>query len=135
MPSIDLAYMVRVLVDLCAIPSPTGLAAEAVEFVARELEALDVPYRYTRKGALVATLRGGAAPVRTLAAHVDTLGAMVKEIKSSGRLKLTQVGSYPWAAIEGETCLVHTVGGRRVSVTIVNVKASHHVHGTEQDKA
>ena len=31
--------------------------------------------------------------------------------------------------------MVHTSGGRRISGTIVNIKASHHVHGTEQDKA
>jgi putative aminopeptidase FrvX len=134
-PSIDVEYMTRLTAELCAIPSPTGLAAEAVAYVARELDALDVPYRYTRKGALVATLQGGAAPVRTLAAHVDTLGAMVKEIKANGRLLMTQVGSFPWAAIEGETCVVHTSDGTRVTGTIVNVKASHHVHGTEQDKA
>lgn len=135
MPPIDVDYMTRLTAELCAIASPTGLAAEAITYVARELDALSIPYRYTRKGALVATLEGADAPVRTLAAHVDTLGAMVKEIKASGRLVMTQVGSFPWAAIEGETCLVHTSDGQRVSGTIVNVKASHHVHGTEQDKA
>ncbi len=132
---IDVDYMTRITAELCAIPSPTGLAAEAVAYVARELDALRVPYRYTRKGALVATLEGGDAPARTLAAHVDTLGAMVKEIKPNGRLVMTQLGSYPWAAIEGETCVAHTGDGKRITGTIVNVKASHHVHGVEQDKA
>ena len=135
LPPIDVDYMTRITTELCAIPSPTGLAAEAIAYVARAFDTLGVPYRYTRKGALVATLEGGDAPVRTLAAHVDTLGAMVKEIKPNGRLSLTQVGSYPWAAIEGETCVVHTNGGARVTGTVVNVKASHHVHGAEQDKA
>src|SRR5690348_8392437 len=119
--------MTRLTAELCAIASPTGLAAEAIAYVAHELDALGIPYRYTRKGALVATLEGAGAPVRTLAVHVDTLGAMVKEIKTSGRLVMTQVGSFPWAAIEGETCVVHTSDGRRVTGTIVNVKASHHV--------
>lgn len=136
MPAVDVPYIVRVLVDLCNIPSPTGMADEAIAYVAHACEELGLPYHYTRKGALVATLEGGDGPVRTLSAHVDTLGAMVKEIKKdTGRLKLTQLGSYPWAAIEGETCVVHASGGARVSGTIVNVKASHHVHGREQDKA
>jgi len=134
-PPVDVDYVTRLTAELCAIPSPTGLAAEAVAYVARELDALGVPYVYTRKGALVATLEGASAPVRTLSAHVDTLGAMVKWIKPSGRLTMTQVGSFPWAAIEGETCVVHTNGGTRITGTIVNVKASHHVHGAEQDKA
>ena len=45
------------------------------------------PVRRTVKGALVATLPGGEVESagRTLSAHVDTLGAMVKEIKDDGR--------------------------------------------------
>ena len=133
MPSVNVPYITRVLVDLCAIPSPTGMTGDAVRYVAQELEAIGLLGRFTRKGALVATLPGGEAPVRGLAAHVDTLGAMVKEIKPTGRLKMTQVGGYPWSAIEGETCVVHCSTGRRVTGTIVNVRASHHVYGTAQD--
>lgn len=137
-PPVNVPYITRLLVDLCSISSPSGLTGDAIAYVAHELDTLHVPYTYTRKGALVATLaapHAGDRPARTLAAHVDTLGAMVKEIKETGRLKLTQIGGYPWAAIEGETCVVHTNGGRRITGTICNVKASHHVHGTEQDRA
>jgi putative aminopeptidase FrvX len=131
---IDDAYLTRLTLELCAIPSPTGMAAEAVRYVAGELDTLGVSYRYTRKGALIATIPGGDGPVRTLLAHVDTLGGMVKEIKETGRLSLTQLGSFPWAAIEGTPCLVHTNAGRRLPGTIVNVVASHHVHGLKQDR-
>ena len=64
---------------------------------------LGLETRRTVKGALVATLEGQSqsAP-RAITAHVDTLGAMVKEIKANGRLALTQIGGYPWNAIEGE---------------------------------
>ena len=69
---------------------------------------------------------------RTLSAHVDTLGAMVKEIKDDGRLKLTRIGGYDWATIEGEYCTVHAAGGtREVTGTIVTTKASAHVLGAE----
>ncbi len=64
-----------------------------------------------------------------LSAHVDTLGAMVKEIKSNGRLKLTMIGGYDWSTIEGEFCLVHRADGNPVSGTIVTTKSSYHVHG------
>jgi aminopeptidase len=66
---------------------------------------------------------------RLLSAHVDTLGAMVKEIKPSGRLKLTVIGGYDWSTIEGEFCLVHRADGNPVSGTIVTTKSSYHVHG------
>ena len=48
-----------------------------------------------------------------LSAHVDTLGAMVKEIKSNGRLKLTMIGGYDWSTIEGAV-LPCPPGGRGI---------------------
>ena len=99
----------------------------------------------TRKGALVVTLRGDpstelrqAQPggpegdgARAVTAHVDTLGAMVKEIKSNGRLKLTRIGGFPWNTIEGEGCTVFTRSGRQVRGSILLTKASSHVFGQE----
>lgn len=130
-PALDQDYLVQRLVELLRIPSPTGFAAEAVAYMARHFADLGVETRETRKGALVALLPGSdpAAPPRALAAHVDTLGAMVKEIKGNGRLKLTKIGGYPWFTVSGEYCTVHTLDGRRYTGTVVPVKASVHVHG------
>lgn len=128
----DRDRIVRELVDLLAVPSPTGFAHGAIEHVATRVELLGVPTRLTRKGALLWTLAGsGTAGPRALAAHVDTLGAMVKEVLPSGRLRLTAVGGYDWATVEGEHCLVHTAAGRAVTGTVVNVKQSLHVFGNE----
>lgn len=128
----DRDRILRELVDLLAVPSPTGFADRAVEHVAARVELLGVPTRRTRKGALLWTLPGsGTAGPRALAAHVDTLGAMVKEVLPSGRLRLAQVGGYDWATVEGEHCLVHTAAGRAVPGTVVNVKQSLHVFGNE----
>ncbi|MCC7023846.1 MAG: M42 family metallopeptidase [Thermomicrobiales bacterium] len=119
---------------LCQIPSPTGYTRAAIDHVAAELERIGVSARRTVKGALVATLPGGQprAGGRTLSAHVDTLGAMVKEIKKEGRLRLTRIGGYDWSTIEGEYCVVHTADGRAVTGTILSTKASAHVFGQEQ---
>ncbi|HEY8287276.1 MAG TPA: M42 family metallopeptidase [Chloroflexota bacterium] len=129
-PAIDLEYIERILHELCRIPSPTGFTEAAIGFVEREFESLGVASRRTVKGALVATLPG-ALPggARTLAAHVDTLGAMVAHIQEKGRLRLTQLGSYPWNAIEGEYCTVHASGGQEYTGTIMVSAASAHVHG------
>lgn len=134
LPAVDGEYMLQQTAALCRIPSPTGFTHTAIEHVAAELERLGVPTRRTVKGALVATLPGGNPELggRTLSAHVDTLGAMVKEIKEDGRLKLTRVGGYVWATIEGEYCTVHAHGGTtEVSGTILTTKASAHVHGSD----
>ena len=134
LPAVDGNYMLEQTAALCRIPSPSGFTLRAIDFVAKELEHLGVPATHTVKGALVATLPGGDPQRggRTLSAHVDTLGAMVKEIKDDGRLKLTRVGVYDWATIEGEYCTVHAAGGsREITGTIVTTKASAHVHGAQ----
>jgi putative aminopeptidase FrvX len=68
----------------------------------------------TRKGAVVVTLpgRAGDAP-RAVTAHVDTLGAIVKEIKASGRLVFDRIGGYPYFAVNGEHCWVKTGSYRK----------------------
>ena len=108
LPAIDLAYQVEVLVDLLNIPSPTGFAHMAVDFVEKELRNYpELTITHTRKGALVATFPGEKADSpRAMTAHLDTLGAMIKEVKSNGRLKLTKIGGYAWNTVEGEGCTV-----------------------------
>jgi putative aminopeptidase FrvX len=133
LPVVDGDYMLEQTATLCQIPSPTGFTRMAVDHVATELQRLGIASRRTVKGALVAELPGGArdAGARTLSAHVDTLGAMVKEIKDDGRLKLTRIGGYDWATIEGEYCTVHTAEGNGVTGTILTNKASGHIFGDE----
>ncbi len=63
-----------------------------------------------------------------LTAHVDTLGAMVKEIKSSGRLKIDLIGGYDWQAIEGEYCEIQTAYGKTYTGTILMHQQSVHVY-------
>ncbi|HVA91510.1 MAG TPA: M42 family metallopeptidase [Chloroflexota bacterium] len=134
-PAIDMEYIEQALCELCRIPSPTGFTDAAIAFVERELAGLGLASRRTVKGALVATLPGDhAGGARTLAAHVDTLGAMVAHIRENGRLRLTQIGSYPWNAIEGEYCVVHSAGGQEYSGTIMVSAASAHVHGSGTGK-
>jgi putative aminopeptidase FrvX len=130
-PEIDLDAIVRDTVELCRIPSPTGFTDEAMGWVEERLRALDLPVLRTEKGSLVASLGGESGPGRMLSAHVDTLGAIVKEVKPSGRLRLSSIGGYDWSTIEGEYCLVHRAGGAPVSGTVLTTKASYHVHNRE----
>jgi aminopeptidase len=126
---IDAEYLTRVLVDLLNIPSPTGDTDWAISFVENELTVYDVPTEKTRKGALVASLEGlrSDAP-RALSAHVDTLGAMVKEIKSNGRLKLTALNGLMWPSVESEGVWVSTRSGRQVRGSLVLANGAAHVN-------
>lgn len=130
--SLDIDYLLTFLVDLLNTPSPTGFAQLAVDRVAAAMCELGLDPQQTRKGALVAELPGlSADEPRGLTAHVDTLGAMVKEIKGDGRLRLTKVGGYAWNAAEGEGCTIFTQDGARIRGSILIDIASTHVHGAK----
>jgi putative aminopeptidase FrvX len=131
MPDINSDYLIDFLTRLLNTPSPTGYSEGAINLCAQELGKFPfLELRRTRKGALVARWQGksDAAP-RALTAHADTLGAMVKEIKGSGRLKLTKIGGYAWNTVEGEGCTVFTNQGGEARGSLLLAKASSHVHG------
>lgn len=133
LPPIDSDFLVKFLTELLNIPSPTGFAQCAIRFCEETLTAYPgLALRQNRKGALIAHWEGEhATPVRGITAHVDTLGAMVKEIKSNGRLKLTKVGGFAWNTVEGEGCTVFTRSGKTVRGSLLLTKASGHVYGDQ----
>ncbi len=124
--------IVDFLVKLLNTPSPTGYHLDVIDTVEAAFEGLAIPdLRVERspKGVLVLTWPGERddAP-RGLTAHTDTLGLMVREIKSNGRLKLHMLGRYMWNAVEFEGVTIQTRDGRRYRGTVVPVKASVHIH-------
>ena len=59
----------------------------------KTLEKLCYPYKITPKGNIIVTVEGkDNTSSRVVTAHVDTLGAIVRAIKPSGRLKLDKIG-------------------------------------------
>ncbi|HUF39778.1 MAG TPA: M42 family metallopeptidase [Anaerolineales bacterium] len=133
LPPIDTDYMLDFLTGLLNVPSPTGFTERAIEYTENALAAFpELSLSRTRKGALVAEWPGVSddAP-RALTAHVDTLGAMVKEIKSNGRLKLTKIGGFAWNTVEGEGCTVFPRSGDPVRGSLLLTMASAHVHGAD----
>lgn len=116
LPPVDSESLLNGLTQLLNIPSPSGYTQRAISYckeVVRMFSALTL--RQNRKGALIAEWEGERADsLRGIMAHVDTLGAMVKEIKANGRLKLTQLGGYAWNTVEGEGCTVFTQSGKTV---------------------
>ncbi len=122
-------YVTDILLKLLNTPSPTGNTDAAITLVEQAFSTLEIATRRTGKGALVATIPGKKidAP-RALSGHVDTLGGMVKEIKSNGRLKISNLGSYYPGSIVGEHCTVHADNGKTFSGTVLLTKQSVHIH-------
>ncbi|MEL3960336.1 M42 family metallopeptidase [Lysinibacillus endophyticus] len=111
------------------IPSPSGYTKTIIKFIGEYLSDLGIDYKKTNKGAIIATFIGeDNESHRLLTAHVDTLGAMVKEVKSNGRLKLAMVGGFNWNAVEGEYCTIHTASGKKIRGTILMHETSVHVY-------
>jgi len=115
--------------ELVSIPSPTGYTDKIIAHVEQFLDEQGIASKRNNKGALIATIPGAdTSKQRMLTAHVDTLGAMVKEIKSNGRLKLSLIGGSRWNHLEGEYCHIFTDNGKIVTGTILMRQTSVHVY-------
>ncbi|WP_407656701.1 M42 family metallopeptidase [Lysinibacillus yapensis] len=120
---------VDLLRQLVNIPSPSGYTNQIMEFIGAYLHNLGIAYKKTHKGAIIAKVDGqNGSAHRLLTAHTDTLGAMVKEIKASGRLKLSMIGGFKWNAVEGEYCTIHTADGQKIRGTILLHETTVHVY-------
>lgn len=120
---------VDLLCQIVNIPSPSGFTKSIMQFIGSYLQDLGIEYKKTNKGAIIATFQGENNNVhRLLTAHTDTLGAMVKEIKANGRLKLSMVGGFNWNAVEGEYCTIHTASGKKIRGTILMHETTVHVY-------
>lgn len=119
----------QLLEEILSTPSPSGNTEEIIKMMEDYLHNLNVETTRNNKGGLIATLPGkNSSKQRMLTAHVDTLGAMVKEIKPNGRLRLDLIGGFTFNSIEGENCIIETASGKKYSGTILLHQASVHVY-------
>lgn len=133
LPPIDYAFLEETLLQLLAIPSPVGLTDAVVRYTAGRLDAIGIPYEITRRGAIRATLKGREKrPARAIVAHLDTLGAMVREIKPNGRIGIVPIGSWSSRFAEGGRLTVFT-DNQQLRGTCLPLKTSGHAYGDEID--
>ena len=112
---------------LLAIDSPSGFTAQAASWVKNEFENLGFDAQITTKGGVLVDL-GGEGNGILLEAHMDTLGAMVAQIKGNGRLKLTALGGMNANNAEGENVRIYTRSGKIFQGTCQLCNASVHVN-------
>ena len=114
---------------LLGIDSPSGFTGKAVAWLKEQFEAMGYPTAITTKGGLMVDLGGkNAGDGLMLAAHTDTLGGMVAEIKGSGRLRLTNLGGMKADNGEAENVRVYTRDGNIYEGTLQLCNASVHVN-------
>ena len=122
-------YAVEKTKELLDIDSPSGYTAKAAEWVKEQFALLGCEVEYTRKGGVLAVIGGkDESDALLLESHVDTLGAMVAEVKSNGRLRVTPLGGMRAENGEAENVRVHTRDGRIYEGTFQINNASVHVN-------
>ena len=112
-----------------AIDSPAGFTGKAAIWVKEAFEKLGFSACITNKGGIFIDLGGNDKhDALFLEAHVDTLGGMVAQIKSNGRLKLTKIGGMRAENGEAENAKVYTRDGGIYEGTLQLCNASVHVN-------
>jgi len=115
--------------QLLAIDSPTGFTDRAAAWVKEAFDALGFPAIITTKGGVLVDLGGeNADNSLMLAAHADTLGGMVAQVKGNGRLRLTPLGGMNANNAEAENVRMYTRSGKVIDGTFQLCNASVHVN-------
>ena len=127
-------FAVEKTCQLLNIPSPSGFTSDAIAWLQAEFTALGFEAEVTVKGGLLVDF-GGADEGNAifLEAHADTLGAMVAEVKSNGRLRLTNIGGMNANNAEAENAVLFTRSGKKYEGTLQLINASIHVNGAYND--
>lgn len=129
----DMGFLKGTLLEMLAIPCPTGFTDGIVRYVSEHLDAMGVPHELTRRGTIRATIKGRQnSPDRAIAAHLDTIGAMVRCIKPNGRLELAPIGH--WSSRFAEGSRVSLFGDRGcLRGSVLPLMASGHTFNEEVD--
>ena len=123
-------YILEQLQNLLSIDSPTGYTKNVTDYLMAEYKKLGYTPKRTIKGGVLTDL-GGEDPDNAvfLEAHVDTLGAMVSQIKSNGRLAVSPLGGMNANNAEAENCRIITRFNGTYEGTCQLTDASVHVNG------
>lgn len=128
-------YIVEETKKILAIDSPSGFTKEVADFVVNEYRALGYDAKLTVKGGVLVTIGGkNKQDAVMLEAHIDTLGAMVTEIKGNGRLKVSPIGGMNANNAEAENCRVYTRFSGKYEGTLQLANASVHVNADYSDE-
>lgn len=128
----------RVLTDhllhLLKTPSPGGYTHQNIKWLEGRFQTLGFQTERTRQEALKVWLPGqDQKTTKAMSAHVDTLGAMVVELKPQGTCRVLPIGS--WSSRMAENCriTIHS-DSKDFRGTLVPLKRSVHAQSKEVDE-
>ncbi len=122
-------YIIKQTKKILSIDSPSGYTKEVSEYVMNEYKALGYEPKLTIKGGVLVEIGGNnASDAVLLEAHIDTLGAIVTEIKPNGNLKVSPIGGMNANNAEAENCRIITRFNGMYEGTLQLENASTHVN-------
>lgn len=119
------------LEELVNIDSPTGYTSRACEYIHAYLTSLGYKPFYTNKGAV--KCHTGPDPEIAIAAHVDTLGAIVSGVKADGTLAFSLIGGLSLSSAEGEYVRIQTMNGEVYTGTLLFNNPSSHANASREN--
>ena len=128
-------YIIEETKKILSIDSPSGFTKEVADYVVNAYRALGYDATLTVKGGVLVAIGGkNKNDAVMLEAHIDTLGAMVTEIKGNGRLKVSPIGGMNANKAEAENCRVYTRFSGKYEGTLQLANASVHVNADYSDE-
>ena len=125
-------FDLKILEEILNIPSPTGYTKNILNYLKKVLNNMNIDYKISNKGLLLVTIEGKDLNKSiTFSSHIDTLGAVVANIKSNGHLSINQIGGYIMNLVEGENVTIHTISGEKYEGTLQTIKPSIHIYGND----
>lgn len=129
-----LSYILDETKKILAIDSPSGYTKNVANYVMDAYRALGYDPVLTVKGGILVDLGGKESNNGLLLeAHIDTLGAMVTEIKANGRLSISPIGGMNANNAEAENCRIITRFNGTYEGTLQLCNASVHVNSEYDD--
>ncbi|MGL5822559.1 MAG: M42 family metallopeptidase [Sarcina sp.] len=135
MIKINKEFVLNTAKELLEFDSPTGYCFNIIDKVEEMVKDFGYKFERTRKGNAIITVEGKSNDeVIGLAAHVDTLGAMVRSITSSGALKFTLLGGPIVPTLDSEYCRIRTRDNKVYTGTFLSTSPAVHVYKDAKDK-
>lgn len=123
----DKDFLFNFAKKILSIDSPSGFTKNIINFLEEECKMRNLNYEKNKKGNLIISIKGTNDYTIGLSAHVDTLGAMVRSIKSDGTLSFTPIGGPILPTYDGEYCKVYTREGKIYTGTFLSDAPAVHV--------
>lgn len=116
--------IVSTLEEILRINSPTGYTIDVINYVENLFKGSKLFIKKTNKGSLLVSFDEN--PELVISGHIDTLGAMVKQVNEDGTIAITKIGGLELNSFEGEYVTIRNFNGETYRGTfLLNNPASH----------